>query len=269
LVRRQLIFFSILLIIPIVFLSLHQSSKLIAAAHLSRILLFPIHKISQYGHYLFISHNTIEELEIGIQQLRLENAELRTRIEIDTVHWEPTRFEILKAYIAGRDPSDINSYLHINKGTEHGIRVNQPVMNAQGLVGVVKYADRGTSIIETIEHRGFTVSAVDINTNVHGVVKKRDNIVFDFVRKTDAVNVGDSVYTSGMSEVYPAGILIGTVQHIGTSDDMFFKPVSLLPSVQINQLAHVYLLQAIITAEERILLGTHDDTLTPEIGTQP
>ncbi len=268
-VRRQLIFFSILLIIPIIFLSLHESSTLVVAGHLSRVFLFPIHKINQYGHYLFISHNTIEELEIGIQQLRLENAELRTRIEIDTVHWEPTRFEIVKAFIAGRDPSDINSYLHISKGTEHGIRVNQPVMNAQGLVGVVKYTDRGTSIIETIEHRGFAVSAVDINTNVHGVVKKKDNIVFDFVRKTDAVTIGDSVYTSGMSEIYPAGILIGTVQHIGASDDMFFKPVSLLPSVQINQLAYVYLLLAEVTDEEHIRLGVQDDTAAQETGNQP
>ncbi len=268
-VRRQLIFFSILLIIPIFFLSLRESSKLIAAAHLSRVLLFPIHKISQYGHYLFVSHNTIEELEISIQQLRLENAELRTRIEIDTVRWQPTRFKILKAFIAGRDPSDINSYLHIDKGVEHGIRINQPVMNAQGLVGVVKYADRGTSIIETIERRGFAVSAVDINTNVHGVVKKRDIIVFDFVRKTDAVNIGDSVYTSGMSEIYPAGILIGTVQDTGASDDMFFKPVSLLPSVQINQLAYVYLLLAEATADELILLGIQDDTQAPEMGAQP
>ena len=158
-----------------------------------------------------------------IQQLRLENNRYRSRIEMDTMRWEPTRFTILKAHIAGRDPSDINSFLHINKGTEEGIRAYQPVMTAHGLVGVVKYADRGTSIIETIEHRGFTVSAVDINMNIHGVVKKRNNIIFDYVRKTDNISIGDSIFTSGMSEIFPAGILIGTVDDITTSDDMFFR----------------------------------------------
>lgn len=268
-VRRQLILFSIFCIIPIIFLSLHEYHKLIIVSELSRVLLFPIHKINQYGHYLFISHNAIEKLEVDIQQLRLENAELKNRIEIDTIRWEPTRFEILKAYIAGRDPSDINSFLHIDKGVQDGIRVNQPVMTANGLVGVVKYADQGTSIVQTIEHRGFTVSAVDINTNIHGVVKKRDNIVFDFVRKTDVINVGDSIFTSGMSEIYPAGILIGTVEDIGPSDNMFFKPVSLVPSVQINQLAYVYLLLAEVSGDERILLGIPDSMPTIKPVIQP
>lgn len=265
-VRRQLILFSILLVIPIIFLSLHESRKLIVAAELSRVLLFPIHKITQYGNYLFISHNTIENLEIEIQQLRLENAELKTKIEIDTVLWEPTRFEILKAHIAGRDPSDINGFLLIDKGTRDGIRVNQPVMTAHGLVGVVKYADPGTSIIETIEHRGFTASAVNINTNIHGVVKKRDNIGFDFVRKNDVIHIGDSIFTSGMSEIYPAGILIGMIEDIGTSDNMFFKPVILIPSVQINQLAYVYVLLAKVSNDERIPLGIPDSTPTTKAG---
>lgn len=264
--RRQIILFSVLLIIPIVFLSLHESSRLTVAAGLSRVLLFPVHKIDQYGHYLFISHNTIERLESDIQLLRLQNAELKARIEIDTVSWEPARYEILKAYIAGRDPTDINSFLHVNKGIADGIRVRQPVMTARGLVGVVKYAGANSSIIETIEHRGYTVSAVDINTNVHGVVKKKDNIVFDFVRKTDAINVGDSIFTSGMSEVYPAGILIGTVEEIGVNDDMFFKPVTVVPSVQINKLACVYLLLAEVAGDRRVWLGAADSMLAPPAG---
>jgi len=269
LVRRRLIFFSVLVVIPIVFLSLHESRKLIVTAELSRVLLYPIHKINQYSHYLFISHDTIEKLETELQLLRLENAELKTRIEIDTISWTPTRFEILKAYIAGRDPSDINSFLHIDKGTRDGVRVYQPVMTAKGLVGVVKFADAHTSIIETIEHRGFAVSAVNVNANIHGVVKKRDNIVFDFVRKNDTVHIGDSVFTSGMSEIYPAGILIGTIEDIGTSDNMFFKPVFLIPSVQINQLAHVYLLLAEVTDGTRIPLGIPDSTGVPASGSQP
>jgi rod shape-determining protein MreC len=266
LVRRQLIFFSILLVIPVVFLSLHESRKLIVTAELSRVLLYPIHKISQYSHYLFISHGTIEKLEIELQLLRLENAELKTRIEIDTISWAPIRFEILKAYIAGRDPSDINSFLHIDKGIQDGVRAYQPVMTANGLVGVVKFADDRTSIIETIEHRGFAVSAVDMDANIHGVVKKRDNIVFDFVRKNDPVHVGDSIFTSGMSEIYPAGILIGTIEDIGTSDDMFFKPVFLIPSVQINQLAHVYLLLTEVSEAKRIPLGIPDSIGIPAPG---
>ena len=72
-----------------------------------------------------------------------------------------------------------------------------------------------------------------------------------------------------MSETYPAGILIGTIRDIGNSDDMFFKPVSVAPSVQVNQLAYVYLLLAEVTDGEYMLLGIQDSTSAPVTGNRP
>jgi cell shape-determining protein MreC len=45
-----------------------------------------------------------------------------------------------------------------------------------------------------------------------------------------------------MSNIFPEGILIGTVSRIGIGHDLFFKPVQLTPGVHVNQLLSVYVL---------------------------
>ncbi len=184
----------------------------------------------------------MERLEILVNKLTLENARLRDILDIDTTQPVGRDMRLLKASVVGRDPQNINGYLHIDKGTEHGIARNQPVVSADGFVGKIKDVGAATSIVETIENRGFTVSAVDINTGIHGVVKSQTNLLFDYVRHTDTIGIGDSLVTSGMSEVFPKGILIGTVQRITETDDLFFKRVFVAPATHVNRLASVYVI---------------------------
>lgn len=193
--------------------------------------------------YLNISSARIERLEIRLSQLHLENALLKDQLDVDTTQMASPQHLLLKARVIGRDPLNINGYLHIDKGMTHGVAVNQPAIAVDGFVGKVKHAGPTTSVIETFENDGFTVSAVDVKTGIHGVVRKQKHLTFLYVRHTDTINVGDSVITSGMSEIFPKGILLGTVQMILESDDMFFKNVYLKPAVQINRLASIYIIQ--------------------------
>jgi rod shape-determining protein MreC len=148
----------------------------------------------------------------------------------------------LKATVVGRDPLNINGYLHIDKGTEHAISINQPVISIDGLVGRVKHAGPTSSIVETVENKGFAASAIDVNTSIHGIIRKQRSLMFDYIRRTDSISVGDSIRTSGMSELFPKGILIGTVQRVSESDDLFFLRVYVAPATQINRLVSVYII---------------------------
>lgn len=239
--RRQLILFSVLVTLSIFFLFLNVHTKLALATKLSSVLLFPVKITTEFFDFLSVSNTRIEKLEITINQLRLENAELKKKILQDTTEFQETRFKLLKAQIIGRDPSDINAFLYVDKGEQYNLYVNQPVITMNGLVGRVKFVNTRYSIIETLENRRFAVSGLHEKTGVHGIVKQRGSLVFDYVRITDDINIGDSIYTSGMSEIFPKGILIGTVQKIEQVGDLFFKPVYLRPSVEINRLTSVYL----------------------------
>lgn len=240
--RRQLILFSILLIIATTFLSLNERVKLRLAAPLSSVLLFPVKTITQFLQFLTVSNTRITKLETVVSQLQLENAELKKRILRDTTELKTTKYTLLRTQIIGRDPSNINGYLYIDTGQRQKLYVNQPAIFINGLVGKIKYVGFNYSIVETIENKGFTVSAIDVNTGIHGIVKNKGNLIFDFIKINDAINIGDAVYTSGMSEIFPEGIFIGRVKKIERSDDLFFKPVYITPGVQINRLTHVYII---------------------------
>ncbi|MGB7055981.1 MAG: rod shape-determining protein MreC [bacterium] len=240
--RQQIILFFSLFTISAIPLFLSENANLVLARNLSSVLLYPIRVTSKLVEYLNISNVRIEKLEIHVNKLTLENAILRDILDLDTTQLAARDLRLLKASVIGRDPQNINGYLHIDKGTIHGVVKNQPVVSADGFVGKIKNAGTTTSIVETVENRGFAVSAIDINTGIHGVVKSQTNLLFDYVRHTDAIEIGDSLLTSGMSEVFPKGILIGTVQRVSESDDLFFKHVFVAPAVQINRLVSIYII---------------------------
>jgi rod shape-determining protein MreC len=240
--RQQIILFFFLFTISVIPLLLSENANLILARNLSSVLLYPVRITSKLVEYLNISNVRIEKLEIRVNKLTLENAILRDILDLDTTQLAARDLRLLKASVIGRDPQNINGYLHIDKGTVHGVVKNQPVVSADGFVGKIRNAGTTTSIVETIENRGFAVSAIDINTGIHGVVKSQTNLLFDYVRHTDTIEIGDSLLTSGMSEVFPKGILIGTVQRVSESDDLFFKHVFVAPAARINRLVSIYII---------------------------
>ena len=240
--RRQLLILVTLLIISTVCLSLYEQTKLLVSSRVSSVLLFPVRTAAGFWQFLLISHNRITELEKTVNVLQLENTELRRKIMLDTTELTLTEFKVVRTKIIGRDPTNINGFLLIDKGETDKLYVNQPVVAVTGLVGRIKYVSTAYSIVETIDNRGFAVSALDSKTGVHGIVKQRGNLYFDFIKTRDEVHIGDSIFTSGMSNIFPEGILIGTVSRIGTDNDLFFKPIQLIPSVHINQLLSVYVL---------------------------
>lgn len=240
--RRQLFFFIVLLIISAVFLSLSEHTKLLISSNVSTVVLFPMRTAFRYVQYLGISEKKIHELETQIHELRLRNTEMHKHFPGDSADLIVTPYEFIKAYIVGRDPTNINGYLYVDKGSTHGIGIDQPALTTDGLVGRVYYVAERYSIIETIEHEGFAVSALDVRTGIHGIVRKNTFLAFDFVRMNDTIYVDDSICTSGMSEIFPEGVLIGRVKDIAEPHDPFFKPVRLSPGVKINRLTYMYIL---------------------------
>lgn len=241
--RQQIPIFVLLFIISATPILLSENANLGLARGISSFLLFPFRVTSSFVEYLTISNTRIEKLETIVHQLKLENAALRDQLFVDTTNLEHKPYTLLKASVIGRDPHNINGYLHIDRGTAHGVIQNQTVLSVDGFVGKIRHVGRSNSIVETIENKGFTVSAIDVETGIHGIVKKRDNLMFLYIRHDDPINAGDSIMTSGMSEIFPKGIMIGTVHAISDSKDMFFKNVYITPSCQINRLVSVYVIQ--------------------------
>lgn len=222
---------------------MNQNTDLYISAHISEIILFPVRSISNYFQYLYISQKKIDALEVEISKLQIENQNLKNHLELsglpDTI--TTANLRLIKVNIIGRDPTNFNGFLYINKGKNDGLNINDPVIIQNKLVGRIKSLSDRTGIVETFENRGFAISAVASRTSIYGIAKQKEQLILDYIKLDDEINNGDSIFTSGLSEIFPKGILIGTVSEIRYKDDLFFKEVVITPAIKINKLNYVYI----------------------------
>ncbi len=242
--RVQILIFGFLLTISLVFIILNPNADFYLSNQLSEILLFPIKKIFNYFQYLSISQKKIDVLEAEISKLQIENqvvkSSLNSLVAPETI--PHLNLRLLKANVIGRDPQNFNGFLYIDRGSKDGLSKNAPVVLKDKIIGRVKSLAENTAIVETIENPGFAISAIDSRSGIMGIVKRKGHLYFEYIKNNDDVIPNDSLYTSGLSEDLPKGLMIGTVSVVKKKDDLFFKEVIIEPAISINKLNYVYVI---------------------------
>lgn len=241
--RFQIILFSFLTALALSFLLLSPAADLKISTGLSSVFLLPIRIVGRYVEYLGVSRDRIEKLERDLTRLTLENAELNDRLSTDSITLVPAGYRLIRAKVIGRDPTNFNGFLYIDRSRHDSLAPGQPVIINNGLVGRVKYAGDFTSIVETIENSGIAVSARDTRTGVQGIVKQESGLILAYIKILDPIQAGDTIVTSGMSENFPAGIIIATVSNVRETGDLLFKKVALRPCVPVNRLNYLYVVR--------------------------
>ncbi|OFW52395.1 MAG: rod shape-determining protein MreC [Actinobacteria bacterium RBG_16_67_10] len=202
------------------------------------------------------------------ERLRIENRELRQRaIQSEFARQEneylrrlltyldsprfPGDFDPVAAEVIGRPAGAFTQAIVVAAGSDNGIRVNDPVVTADGLVGLVTRVTPDTARVQLLTDEEAAVSAIDLRTSAPGIVRHargtRETLVLDRVRKQDRVKVGDEVATagwraSGLSSLYPKGIPIGKVTSVGQTDTDLFQQVQVDPFVDFGALDAVLVL---------------------------
>jgi len=202
------------------------------------------------------------------ERLRIENRELRQRaIQSEFARQEneylrrlltyldsprfPGDFDPVAAEVIGRPAGAFTQAIVVAAGSDNGIRVNDPVVTADGLVGLVTRVTPDTARVQLLTDEEAAVSAIDLRTSAPGIVRHargtRETLVLDRVRKQDRVKVGDEVVTagwraSGLSSLYPKGIPIGKVTSVGQTDTDLFQQVQVDPFVDFGALDAVLVL---------------------------
>lgn len=240
--RIQFLIFLALLFTTLSFILINENADLVLSKSLAQVILFPLRLVSNYLQYLQQSKERIEELEMTITRLKILNEELATRFHPGEETLSLSGLKLIKAIVIGRDPANFNGFLYINKGEKDGVYVNQPVIIANMLVGRVKSVASNTSLVETFEKNGFAISGFDKQSGVYGIVKNNGNLKLNYIKIDDTINIGDTIVTSGLSEIYPKGIVIGTIKEINTAKDLLFKEVVIQPFIKINRVFYVYLI---------------------------
>ncbi len=151
-----------------------------------------------------------------------ENAQLKAQLGFDE-QYGLTGFGRVTARVTGGNPTLWYRTIQINKGSDAGVRAEQPVVTGDGLVGKVLEVAPDTAQVQLITDSASGVSARVNNSGVTGIVETKvgnpSDLLLDALSPGPPVVIGARVVTSGsttsrLESLFPPGIPIGQVTRV-------------------------------------------------------
>jgi len=146
--------------------------------------------------------------------------------------------------IAG-ESSPFVRYATINAGARHGLVVGMPVVSLGGaLVGRVAVVNETTAQVQLINDPASFVNVRTVETRAAGTVvgDESGRLLLRDVLPAEPINVGDTLVTSGLGGLLPAGLPVGTVVEITSSEVELQRVAVVRPSVDLGRLEQVLVL---------------------------
>lgn len=148
---------------------------------------------------------------------------------------------LVYAEVIGRDPTAWFKTVIINKGHQDTLAVGMPVVVPEGIVGQVVEVSGHYAKVLLIVDQNSAVDALVQRTRARGVIKGEfaDQCRLEFVLRKEDVQVGDTVVSSGLDNVFPKGLRIGEIEEVTADATEMFYTISVGPYVDFEKLEEV------------------------------
>lgn len=144
-----------------------------------------------------------------------------------------------------RNPSNLYTRFYINLGKKDGVKKNMIVLSGETLIGKVGRVYENYSIVDMITSENFNVSALT-ESQMLGIIKGSDEedgtLYFEANTFQNNIEIGEKIYTSGISEIYPKGLYIGKVSEIDEDNGELFRSIKVKNDIDILNMMEVLIL---------------------------
>jgi rod shape-determining protein MreC len=155
----------------------------------------------------------------------------------------PKDYRAVNTTVTSYPTSAFAQQVTIAAGSRSGIRINTPVITADGLIGRVTNVFPRTALVTLLTDPDSSVPARDVSKGVTGIIRhgQGNTLIFDRVAKEHSISKDDIIVTQGTVDkrypsVYPYGIPIGRVLSVGTSDIASFLTVQVTSFARFDSL---------------------------------
>lgn len=176
------------------------------------------------------------ELQAQVQEidrLREENADLTKQLGVDV----SKSHLLLPARVLG-----IDKFLEFQLTGSGTIQQGQTAVYLDNYIGKLVRADQGIGFVELATDPDSKVPAK--TDSASGLVSGQffSNLLLDRVSKSDTINVGDTVTTSGIGGSASPDLVLGKITKILPSADQLFQRAEVTPVVKVNDLKLIYII---------------------------
>jgi len=173
---------------------------------------------------------------IELETLRQENEYLKKELNFI----DDNNYIHLIARIIGRGPDYISTDLIINKGLLAGIKPGLAVTTNQGvIIGKISKVENNIAHIKLLNDNQSKISAIVASKNsALGLVSGEHNLnlKIELLPKDVALAEHDIISTSGFDDYIPAGLLIGTIYQIDSSQEKLWQQALVEPALDYSNI---------------------------------
>ncbi len=189
----------------------------------------------------------IEQLEI--ERVRLhEDAEQAHRLQALLGFKENFIARTVAAQVIGSSGSEQSRSVYIDKGSRDGIKADMAVITADGVIGkVLRGVQNHVASVLLINDQTSGVGAILEKSRLQGVLRgtPAGEVVLEKVMTDETVQPGERVLTSGGDQIFPKGLVVGTVTKVSPGPELFLN-IRVKPAADLGRLEEVL----VITREE-------------------
>jgi rod shape-determining protein MreC len=183
----------------------------------------------------FLNQKINNQNEVNLENRRLKNL-LSFKLKAP--------YKVVPARVIGRSSDNWSSIIIIDKGSNSGIRRGLVAITYLGLAGRVVEAGDSVSKIMLINDPSLGVSAIVQRSRQEGLVSGTlgRSLIMKYLPKDADIQPSDIVVTSGLTEVYPKGLLIGSVVNIGEEFSGLSRYAIIKPAVNPSSIEEVLII---------------------------
>lgn len=188
-----------------------------------------------------------QSLKLEIQKLQGEQNRLQEQTIVGryfqklSIYQETAPMTTLTAQVIGRNVSNWYRAVVIDKGARDGIHAEMGVITDAGVVGRVVRVNSITSIVLLLSDPNVAITGMIQASRDEGIIQgtPQGNIHMKYLPPLSPVQIGDTIVTSGLTDDFPRGLLIGHIQHVTKAVTDLFQSGEVMPIVDFSKLEGV------------------------------
>jgi rod shape-determining protein MreC len=189
----------------------------------------------------------VAELEQAVQrreEYRLENERLRALADLQR---RAPGARAVMAHVIATSPTPLFRSLRVDRGTGNGVHLGAAVVGKDGLVGRVAAVADGWADVMLLVDANNSLDVIVQRTRAHARVRGRggDDVVgidVEHLGRTEDVEPGDILITSGTGSVFPKGLRVGTIVSVERGRFGLYQEAAAEPSVDFGRIEEVMIL---------------------------
>jgi rod shape-determining protein MreC len=185
-------------------------------------------------------------LESSLEEEKRKIEELESLLELKSLY---TDYDIISASIIYRSSDNWYDLITINKGKKDGISEGMAVVVKDGLIGKITSVTNNTSVVKMItsmtENDTISIYINTLEESLYGLLYGYSNnqFIINGISSNSEIKEGDKVVTTGMDNLFPEGIIIGTVSNVLKDNFDLTKTIYIKPSVSFDRIDYVSVLK--------------------------